>query len=248
MKVWNLHSRCWYNLIEERAYTHQATAISHNDTSQNSARRYSAHTIDIPLRMVSSIAEMPLNRNESNILTSTPCNFSQMEESLNAWYTTISPRYVDLVSDFAGQEFFLLDGEALMQYIFKDPMLDLAGSKGGMHLISCLILTSGFQMLHFVYLVERFLLNLIRRRCFFSIIFFNGNFPDNFVECRFWERLCPQWESRNNIRKETRKKIGYSTHSHVIIGYHWIARISNIQLSWISIVYRKGLGLISHTV
>ena len=31
-------------------------------------------------------------------------------------------------------------------------------------------------MLHFVYLVERFLLNLIRRRCFFSLVFFNGKF------------------------------------------------------------------------
>ena len=29
-------------------------------------------------------------------------------------------------------------------------------------------------MLHVIYLVERFLLNLLRRRCFFSIIFFNS--------------------------------------------------------------------------
>lgn len=29
-------------------------------------------------------------------------------------------------------------------------------------------------MLHLIYLVERFLLNLIRRRCFFSVVFFNG--------------------------------------------------------------------------
>ena len=41
------------------------------------------------------------------------------------------PRYVDLVSDFAGQEFFILDGEALLQFVFRDPMLDLGDPKGG---------------------------------------------------------------------------------------------------------------------
>jgi hypothetical protein len=55
------------------------------------------------------------------------------ENELNKWYGEISPRYVDLVSDFAGQEFFLLDGEALVQSVFNDPMLDLGESKGGMH-------------------------------------------------------------------------------------------------------------------
>jgi len=81
--------------------------------------------------MASSTPTIPLDREESTILTSMPFTFSQMD-------STISPRCVDLVSDFAGQEFFLLDGEALIQHIFNDPMLDLAGSKGGTHLIPCL--------------------------------------------------------------------------------------------------------------
>jgi hypothetical protein len=55
----------------------------------------------------------------------------KLEHYLREWYSSISPRYVDIVSDFAGQEFFLLDGEALVQSIFSDPMLDLGGSKGG---------------------------------------------------------------------------------------------------------------------
>jgi hypothetical protein len=55
----------------------------------------------------------------------------KLENDLKEWYSSISPRYVDLVSDFAGQEFFLLDGEALVQSIFNDSMLDLGGSKGG---------------------------------------------------------------------------------------------------------------------
>jgi hypothetical protein len=54
-----------------------------------------------------------------------------LEEGLRKWYSGISPRYVDLVSDFAGQEFFLLDGEALLQSVFNDPMLDLGGHAGG---------------------------------------------------------------------------------------------------------------------
>lgn len=55
----------------------------------------------------------------------------KLDERLKTWYGALLLRYVDLVSDFAGQEFFLLDGEALMQFIFKDCMLDLGGPKGG---------------------------------------------------------------------------------------------------------------------
>jgi len=84
--------------------------------------------------MASSIDEIPPDRDESDILTPTPYSeFTKLEEYLKIWYGRISPRYVDLVSDFAGQEFFLLDGEALMQCVFNDRMLDLAGSKGGIH-------------------------------------------------------------------------------------------------------------------
>jgi hypothetical protein len=54
-----------------------------------------------------------------------------LEQGLDVWYNSDNPRYVDLVSDFAGQEFFILDGEALLQTVFRDPMLDLGGKKGG---------------------------------------------------------------------------------------------------------------------
>ena len=43
-------------------------------------------------------------------------------------------------------------------------------------------------MLHVIYLVERFLQNLIRRRCFFSVVFFNGKLRHNFeADCGFSE-------------------------------------------------------------
>jgi hypothetical protein len=166
--------------------------------------------------MAPSIDEMPPDRDTSDILKPTPSSdFTELEEHLKTWYDGISPRYVDLVSDFAGQEFFLLDGEALVQRIFNDPMLDLAGSNRGIHpfpLTFYLILTSGFQTLHFIYLVERFLLNLIRRRCFFAVVFFNGKIHHDIVKCRFWECVSLKCLGGNNLRKETCAKTRHPTH------------------------------------
>jgi hypothetical protein len=85
--------------------------------------------------MASSTDELSPERDSPDILTPDPSSkFTKFEDFLNSWYGAISSfsRYVDLISDFAGAEFFLLDGEALMQYVFNDRMLDLAGSKGGM--------------------------------------------------------------------------------------------------------------------
>lgn len=171
--------------------------------------------------MASSIDDIPSNRDTSDILTPIPYSeFTKLDEYLKIWYGGLSPRYVDLVSDFAGQEFFLLDGEALTQSVFNDCMLHLAGTRGGMHPqpVDCyVLLTSGFQMLHFIYLVERFLLNLIRRRCFFSVVFFNGKAQHNFVECRLWESIHLKWVGGNNVSKNTCAKTRYSTHLHGIV-------------------------------
>jgi len=82
--------------------------------------------------IMASVDGILLHRDKSDINSPAHCvEFTELEEYLKAWYDGISPRYVDLVSDFAGQEFFVLDGEALLQYVFNDQMLDLAGSKGG---------------------------------------------------------------------------------------------------------------------
>jgi hypothetical protein len=100
------------------------------------------------------------------------------------------------VSDFAGQEFFLLNGEALLQSVFNDPMLDLDGSKGGNIPNSIpqfgLSLMPGFQALHCVYIVERFLQNLLRLRCVFAIVFFDGNFPTDDLNDFWILQLCAQ--------------------------------------------------------
>jgi hypothetical protein len=81
--------------------------------------------------MSPSIEDLPPERNPADTIL-TPGLYSDSAKDLMIWYDGLSPRYVDLVGDFAGQEFFLLDGEALMQRVFNDRMLDLAGSKGGM--------------------------------------------------------------------------------------------------------------------
>lgn len=87
----------------------------------------------------------------------------------------MSTRYVDLVRDFAGQESFVVDSEAVLQALFNDGTLDLGGGGGSLTSTTKLcILIVGFQMLHCVYLAERFLLNLISRRCVFAVIFFEG--------------------------------------------------------------------------
>src|ERR1700738_4423750 len=114
-----------------------------------------------------------------------------LESVLKVWYGGISPRYVDLISDYAGQEFFLLDGEAAIQSIFNDPMLDLGGSKGGLATLHVMLI-AGFQLLHFVYLVERFFLNLIRRRCRFAVVFFEGN-PKTYIFSSQTLRMSPRW-------------------------------------------------------
>ena len=52
-------------------------------------------------------------------------------ELLDECYSGMYFRYVDLVGDFAGQEFFLVDGESLLQTVFNEPTLDLGLPMGG---------------------------------------------------------------------------------------------------------------------
>ena len=73
------------------------------------------------------------------------------------WYEKIPSRQVDLVGDFAGANLFLLEGDSILLKAFSDPGLDF---------------DHGFQLLHAVYLVERFLKQLLDRKCKFKIVFY----------------------------------------------------------------------------
>ncbi|KAF4466491.1 dead deah box helicase [Fusarium albosuccineum] len=79
------------------------------------------------------------------------------EEALLDWYTDQQPLTVDIVGDFAGRELFVIQGEALMRYCLVEAKVDFDG---------------GFQLLHAIHAVEKFLSNLKKRDCNFDVVFF----------------------------------------------------------------------------
>jgi ATP-dependent RNA helicase DDX60 len=46
---------------------------------------------------------------------------------LEAWYSKLSARYVDLVGDYAGKERFFIEGDSLLLEVFCNPQLDFKG-------------------------------------------------------------------------------------------------------------------------
>ncbi|PVG01333.1 P-loop containing nucleoside triphosphate hydrolase protein, partial [Serendipita vermifera] len=82
------------------------------------------------------------------------------------WFTKLRPRWVDIIGSYAGKELFLVDGDALIQVVLDDRLLQLGRSN------SC-----DFQILHAFYSVESFLHDLQKRGAVFHIIFFDSNRP-----------------------------------------------------------------------
>ncbi|EGR47843.1 uncharacterized protein TRIREDRAFT_63756, partial [Trichoderma reesei QM6a] len=79
------------------------------------------------------------------------------EEDLPSWYANLWAPRVDLIGDIAGKEPFLIHGESLMRHCLEESPPDFQ---------------DGFQLLHAVYVVERFLSNLQKRGCDFDVVFF----------------------------------------------------------------------------
>ncbi|PWY93852.1 DEAD/DEAH box helicase [Aspergillus sclerotioniger CBS 115572] len=77
---------------------------------------------------------------------------------LLTWYNDVYSRTVDLVGDYAGSELFIIEGDSLLLHCLTDDQLHFS---------------SGFQLLHATYIVERFLANLRQRNCNFQIVFFS---------------------------------------------------------------------------
>lgn len=101
------------------------------------------------------------------------------------WYESVSTRVIDLVGDYAGNELFLLEGDSLLLECFGDEKIDFGGESllsGGLPgesslnhgIYSAYYALDGFQLLHAVYVVERFLENLVKRKCNFHIVFFES--------------------------------------------------------------------------
>ncbi|KAG9228916.1 hypothetical protein BJ875DRAFT_524841, partial [Amylocarpus encephaloides] len=82
--------------------------------------------------------------------------------SILSWYDRTRPMFIDLVGDYAGKELFLIDGDSLLRECFEDDRIDF---------------NSGYQILHVVYVVERFLENLVKRHCSFHIAFIEARSP-----------------------------------------------------------------------
>ncbi|KAH8601965.1 hypothetical protein B0O99DRAFT_607849 [Bisporella sp. PMI_857] len=80
--------------------------------------------------------------------------------SITNWYDCCRPLFIDLVGDYAGKELFLIEGDSLLRECFEDSRIDFK---------------DGFQLLHAVYVVERFLQDLVKRHCNFHIAFFDEN-------------------------------------------------------------------------
>ncbi|KAL7801815.1 hypothetical protein V8C43DRAFT_324722 [Trichoderma afarasin] len=79
------------------------------------------------------------------------------EQMLRLWYTKLWAPTVDLIGDIAGKEPFIIHGESLIRHCLEESPADFQ---------------DGFQLLHAVYFVERFLSNLQNRGCDFDIVFF----------------------------------------------------------------------------
>ncbi|RYN78121.1 hypothetical protein AA0119_g13556, partial [Alternaria tenuissima] len=82
------------------------------------------------------------------------------KDAVLTWYKSVSSRRVDLVGDYAGSEIFLVEFDSLLLRCFSDPKLDFG---------------NGFQLLHAVYIVEKFLQDLLSRRCRFQVVCFDQN-------------------------------------------------------------------------
>ncbi|KAF8325454.1 uncharacterized protein EI90DRAFT_3128818 [Cantharellus anzutake] len=79
-------------------------------------------------------------------------------------WTKRGGRMLDIVGDYAGQELFLLDGDALLQLVLDDPLLALGKDSG-----------PSFQLLHAAWRVEKTLQEFISRDCTFEVVFFEVN-------------------------------------------------------------------------
>ncbi|RGP77383.1 dead deah box helicase [Fusarium longipes] len=99
-----------------------------------------------------------------NIPMASPSKNSS-EEALLDWYADLRPPTVDIVGDFAGRELFLIHGEALMRHCLIEERVDFE---------------RGFQLLHAIQAVEKFLVKLKNGGCNFDIVFFRDS-----------ENVCP---------------------------------------------------------
>ncbi|CAE6339059.1 unnamed protein product [Rhizoctonia solani] len=82
---------------------------------------------------------------------------------VDEWIHKRRPRWMDLVGDYAGDEFFVVDGDSLCQVVLDDELVAIGQDR------------PTFQILHAIYRLEQEILQLKQRNCNFEIVFFEAN-------------------------------------------------------------------------
>ncbi|KAH8110039.1 hypothetical protein DFH11DRAFT_1806074 [Phellopilus nigrolimitatus] len=103
----------------------------------------------------------------SSVLDKLPTkNASDALHLVDQWYSKTSrkSRWMDLIGDYAGNETFVLDGDALIQVVLNDPLIALGRAED-----------PSFQIVHARWSIERLLKNLLDRSAVFDIVFWEDN-------------------------------------------------------------------------
>ncbi|KDE02846.1 hypothetical protein MVLG_06636 [Microbotryum lychnidis-dioicae p1A1 Lamole] len=111
---------------------------------------------------VAPSATPPQNEDESTMPRRALTAKDALLELDSDWLSTLRPGFWDLVT-YAGQEHFVIEGDALLQYVFDQPLLKLGRASDPSH-----------QLLHATWLLEHTLQELHQRDCAFDIVFFES--------------------------------------------------------------------------
>ncbi|KAL0571221.1 hypothetical protein V5O48_010744, partial [Marasmius crinis-equi] len=81
------------------------------------------------------------------------------------WYRSANrhARWMDLIGDYGGKEFFAIEGDSLISIVLSDPQLAIGGDD------------PSFQILHAYFLLERLLKEYKSRDANFGVVFFQDN-------------------------------------------------------------------------
>ncbi|TNY21481.1 DEAD/DEAH box helicase [Rhodotorula diobovata] len=80
----------------------------------------------------------------------------------STWFIAQYPRWMDVLI-YSGQELFILDGDALLQFVLDDPLLAFARTGD-----------PSLQLLHATYLLEKTVDDLLKKDTMFEIVFFES--------------------------------------------------------------------------
>ncbi|GAA5961336.1 hypothetical protein JCM3765_004378 [Sporobolomyces pararoseus] len=102
------------------------------------------------------------NGTQSNAQLSATQALNQLDST---WFISQYPGWMDVLI-YSGQELFIVDGDALVQFVLDDRLLAFAKSGD-----------PSFQLLHATWLLEKTVEELLKKDCAFEIVFFESQAP-----------------------------------------------------------------------